>query len=176
MTLRRSIFRFLLLAVGTALAAVKLEEGEVFTWKGLTLFVPSDHWTIIEGEDVVALYRSEGEGKGYVAGNLFLKEPDGGLTGVLDIGNREKASEELIRYLAVECRHRYSRVFEPERFDGDGDEPAVALHFFDGERRIHAYAFLTRSGIYLLYLILDPEEEDRLATELERLAGRLSFR
>ncbi|MCK4593689.1 hypothetical protein KAU45_04255 [bacterium] len=171
--LRRSISCTLLIAVGTTLAAVRLEEGEVFTWKGLTLFAPSDHWTVNEGEDVVALYRAEGEG--YVAGNILLEAPDG-LTGALDIGNREKALEELVRYLAVECRRRYGQVFDLDRYGGDGDEPAAALHFTVGERRVRAYAFLTRSGVYLLYLILDPEEEDRLATELERLVGGFSFR
>lgn len=174
--LRGSSLIILLLAAPMSLAAGKLEEGEVFIWKGMTLFAPSDHWTIVEGENVVALYRWEGEGEGYVAGNILLEAPDWRLAGALEEGNRREILEELVRFLAVECLLRYGWVFDLERFDGDGDEPAVALHFRDGERRIRAYAFPTRSGVYLLYLILDPEEEDRLATELERLAGGLTFR
>jgi hypothetical protein len=164
------------LAAGVASAAVTLEEGGAFTWEGLTLFAPSDRWTVNEGPGVVALYRRGNPGESFVAGNVFLKPPDGVLSGALVGGDRREILEALVDYLARRCRERYGQAFDLERRDADGAEPATSLFFSDGERRVRAYAFVTRSGVYLLYLTCAPEEEERLAPELDRLIGRLSFR
>lgn len=171
-----------LVTAGAVAAAVELPDGGAFVWKGLTLFAPSDRvtcsWTVNEGDGAVALYgRSDA---GDVAGNLLLKAPDAGLAAAAAGGEREIILEELVRFLAGECRARYGQVFGLERLDADGVEPVAALFFVtrgsDGERRVRAYAFMTRDGVYLLYLACAPEVEERLGAELDRLVGELSFR
>ena len=181
MSLRRLLF-WLLVTAGAVAAAVELGDGGAFVWKGLTLFAPLGRvtcsWTVNEGDGAVALYgRSDA---GDVAGNLLLKAPDAGLTAAVAGGGRDKIQEELVRFLAGECRARYGQVFGLERLDADGVEPAAALFFVilgsSGERRVRAYAFLTRDGVYLLYLACAPEVAQRLGAELDRLVGELSFR
>lgn|GEM_PF-3697490 len=178
----RWLLIWLLVFTGAVSAAVELPNGGAYTWHGLTLFAPSDRWTVNEGDGAVALYRrSDG---GYVAGNLLLRAPDAGLAaaaaGRLAEGGRDATREELVRFLAGECRARYGQVFGLQRLDADGAEPAAALFFTtvgsDGERRVRAYAFLTGDGVYLLYLACTPEVEERLGAELDRLAGELCFR
>lgn len=177
MSVRRLLF-WLLVTAGAVAAAVELGDGEAFVWKGLTLFAPSDRvtcsWTVNEGDGAVALYgRSDA---GDVTGNLLLKAPDADLTAAAAGGERDIILEELVRFLAGECRARYGQVFGLERLDADGVEPVAALFFSDGERRVRAYAFMTRDGVYLLYLACAPEVEERLGAELDRLVGELSFR
>ncbi|MCX7021814.1 MAG: hypothetical protein NTW26_06005 [bacterium] len=169
---------WLSVTAGAVAAAVELPDGGAFTWKGLTLFAPSDRvtcsWTVNEGEGAVALYgRSDA---GDVAGTLLLKAPDAGLAAAVAGGERDKIQEELVRFLADECRARYGQVFGLERLDADGVEPGAALFFSDGYALVRAYAFLTRDGVYLLYLACAPEVEERLGAELDRLAGELSFK
>ncbi|OGD71816.1 MAG: hypothetical protein A2Y64_03710 [Candidatus Coatesbacteria bacterium RBG_13_66_14] len=178
----RWLFLGLLASAGAVTASVELQNGEAYVWRGLTLFAPSDRvtcsWTVNEGEGAVALYgRSDA---GDVAGNLLLKAPDAGLAAASAGGELEEIQEELVRFLAGECRARYGQVFGLEREDADGVEPAAALFFVtrgsDGERRVRAYAFLTRDGVYLLYLACAPEVARRLGAELDRLVGELYFR
>jgi hypothetical protein len=174
---RRLLF-WLLVSVGAVGAAVELGDGEVYTWRGATIFAPSDHWTVVVGDDAVALYGRPDAG--YVAGNLLLEAPDAGLSAAVAGGDREVIREELVRFLAGECRKRYDQVSGLERLDAEGVEPAAALffatHASDGERRVRAYAFLTDSGVYLLYLACEPGIEEHLGAELDRLAGELCFR
>ena len=173
MSVRRLLF-WLLISAGAVTAAVELQNGEAYVWQGLTLFAPSGRWTVNEGDGTVALYRSSDAG--YVAGNLLLRAPDAGLTAAVAGGERDKIQEELVRFLAGECRARYGQVFGLERLDADGVEPGAALFFSDGERRVRAYAFLARDGVYLLYLACAPEVEEYMGAELDRLVGELSFR
>lgn len=169
---------WLLVFTGAVGAAVELRSGEAFTWKGLTFFAPSTCWTVNEGEDAVALYgRSDA---GYVTGNLLLRAPDAGLAEAVAAGEPDVIREELVRFLAGECRTRYGQVFGLERLDAVGAEPAAALIFAtrdsDGERWVRAYAFLTGDGVYLLYLACAPEVAWSLGAELDRLVGELCFR
>ncbi len=178
----RRLLVWLLVSVGAVGAAVELPDGGAYTWRGLTLFAPSGRatcsWTVNEGEGAVALYgRSDA---GYVTGNLLLRAPDAGLAAAVAGGGQDIIREELVRFLAGECRARYGQVFGLERLDADGTEPSAALIFVtrdsDGEHRVRAYAFLTGDGVYLLYLACAPEVAQSLGAELDRLVGELCFR
>lgn len=174
----RRLLLWLLVSVGAVCAAVELQDGGAYTWRGLTLFAPSDRWMVNEGDGAVALYgRSDA---GYVTGNLLLRAPDAGLAAAVAGGGQDIIREELVRFLAGECRARYGQVFGLERLDADGAEPAAALFFVirdsDGEHRVRAYAFLTGDGVYLLYLACAPEVAQSLGAELDRLVGELCFR